>query len=316
MKIVSKNFVSSLGILSLMSSILIGGCAANIAHSPAKPPVETPAAAPSIMSQPASKTVNAGQAAIFTVSASGGAALTYQWAKNGAPISGATSASYTTAPTTASDKPAQFVVVVSNTSASVTSDAASLTVAAAGTVLLDAAASTLSFGNIGVGSSGTHSLVLTNAGTSDVTISQVLIAGAGFNVTGANGIILTPGQSTTLTSTFAPSASGAATGKLTISSNATNSPATVALSGTGVATATHSVSLSWTDTSSGVTGFNTYSSTVAGGPFAKISATPSSSPSFTDDTVQAGRTYYYVVTALNNANQESAYSAEVTAIVP
>jgi fibronectin type 3 domain-containing protein len=65
-----------------------------------------------------------------------------------------------------------------------------------------------------------------------------------------------------------------------------------------------------------VTGYNAYASTVSGGPFVKMTSTPLSSPNFTDNSVQSDRTYYYVVTALNASDQESAYSSEVTAIVP
>ena len=54
----------------------------------------------SITTQPASQTVTAGQTATFTVTATGTAPLSYQWQKNGAAISGATSSSYTTPATT------------------------------------------------------------------------------------------------------------------------------------------------------------------------------------------------------------------------
>jgi len=101
-----------------------------------------------------------------------------------------------------------------------------------------------------------------------------------------------------------------------VSSNATNSPASISLSGTGATADTHSVQLSWSNGVSGVTGFNTYSSTVSGGPYVKMGSTASSDPSYTDTSVQTGRTYYYVVTAINSSNQESGYSSEVTAIVP
>src|SRR5690349_22059672 len=66
--------------------------------------------APAVTTQPASQTVTAGQAATFTVVASGTAPLTYQWQKNGANISGATSASYTTPTTTTSDSGSTFDV--------------------------------------------------------------------------------------------------------------------------------------------------------------------------------------------------------------
>src|SRR2546430_12423039 len=82
----------------------------------------------SITTQPVNQTVTVGQTATFTVVATGTAPLSYQWQKNGTAISGATSASYTTAATTSSDNGAQFVVVVSNTAGSVTSNAATLTV--------------------------------------------------------------------------------------------------------------------------------------------------------------------------------------------
>src|SRR6202043_345481 len=87
--------------------------------------------APSIMAQPASQTVTAGQTATFTVAASGTAPLSYQWRKNGVAISGMTSPSYTPPATTTADNGAQFTVVLSNSVGSVTSSAAMLTVSAA-----------------------------------------------------------------------------------------------------------------------------------------------------------------------------------------
>src|SRR5207253_6083338 len=57
--------------------------------------------------------------------------LSYQWQKNGTAIGAATTASYTTPATTASDNGDQFTVVVSNAVGSVTSNAAALTVSAA-----------------------------------------------------------------------------------------------------------------------------------------------------------------------------------------
>jgi alpha-tubulin suppressor-like RCC1 family protein len=84
--------------------------------------------APSITAQPASVTVTAGATASFGVTAAGSAPLTYQWQKDGAPIDGATSASYATPATTIDDNGALFTVIVSNAAGSVTSTAATLTV--------------------------------------------------------------------------------------------------------------------------------------------------------------------------------------------
>ena len=89
------------------------------------------AVAPAITSQPLSQSVLIGQTATFSVTASGTAPLSYQWRKNGAALSGATAASYTTPAETTSDNGAQFTVVVSNTAGSVTSGAAILGVTAA-----------------------------------------------------------------------------------------------------------------------------------------------------------------------------------------
>jgi len=84
--------------------------------------------APSITTQPASQTVTAGQTATFSVVAAGTAPLTYQWQKNNANISGATSASYTTPATASGDNGATFRVIVTNSVKSVTSNSATLTV--------------------------------------------------------------------------------------------------------------------------------------------------------------------------------------------
>src|SRR5713226_156159 len=83
---------------------------------------------PYINTQPANQTVNVGQAATFSVVAAGTPPLTYQWQKNGADITGATLASYTTPATTTADSGEMFRVVVSNSAGKVTSNSAALTV--------------------------------------------------------------------------------------------------------------------------------------------------------------------------------------------
>jgi hypothetical protein len=83
---------------------------------------------PTITTQPQNQTVAQGSSATFTVMATGTSPLSYQWMENGMTISGATSASYTTPPTTPADNNAQFSVVVSNGTGSVTSNSATLRV--------------------------------------------------------------------------------------------------------------------------------------------------------------------------------------------
>jgi hypothetical protein len=89
------------------------------------------AVAPRLPARQSPSPVTARQTATFSVTASGTAPLSYQWQKNGAAISGGTSASYTTPAEIASDNGAQFTVVVSNAAGSVTSIGATLTVTAA-----------------------------------------------------------------------------------------------------------------------------------------------------------------------------------------
>ncbi|MBI3130146.1 MAG: hypothetical protein HYZ13_02195 [Acidobacteria bacterium] len=100
--------------------------------------VNAAATAPSITGQPANATVNAGQAATFSVTASGTAPLSYQWRKNGVAISGATSSSYTTPATTTADNGATFSAVVTNSAGSATSNNATLTVNGTSTTLPEA----------------------------------------------------------------------------------------------------------------------------------------------------------------------------------
>ena len=86
---------------------------------------------PNITSQPANQSVAVGQSATFSVAATGSATLGYQWKKNGSNIDGATSSSYTTPATSSADNGTRYSVSVSNSTGSVTSGEASLTVFAA-----------------------------------------------------------------------------------------------------------------------------------------------------------------------------------------
>ena len=91
--------------------------------------------APVITSQPTNLTVNPGQPATFTVTATGAATLTYQWYKNGTAISGATSNSYTNPAAVSTDSGSVYTVTVTNADGTVTSTPATLTVAAGSTTV-------------------------------------------------------------------------------------------------------------------------------------------------------------------------------------
>jgi fibronectin type 3 domain-containing protein len=129
-------------------------------------------------------------------------------------------------------------------------------------------------------------------------------------------LILTPGQSATLDAIFAPATAGSLTGSVVVSSNASNSLAPIALSGDGTQAVAHSVSLAWSPSASAVTGYNVYRSEVSGGPYTKLDASAVSPDSYIDSSVQAGLTYYYVVTSVTTAGVESTYSSQAAATVP
>src|SRR5271154_2816183 len=107
--------------------------------------------APSIITQPANQAVTAGQTAIFSVSASGTAPLSYQWNKNEMAISGATYSSYTTPAETTSGSGSRFTVTVSNSAGKAISNAAMLTVSASPSdVPLQIATSSLPYAEVGI----------------------------------------------------------------------------------------------------------------------------------------------------------------------
>jgi glucose/arabinose dehydrogenase len=85
------------------------------------------ATTPTITQQPESSTVAPGTSVTFSVRASGPGTLRYQWRRNGADITGATSNDYTLV-AAAGDNGAQFRAVVSNDFGSVISATATLTV--------------------------------------------------------------------------------------------------------------------------------------------------------------------------------------------
>jgi poly(3-hydroxybutyrate) depolymerase len=87
--------------------------------------------APRIVSQPANNVQPAGASASFHVTVNAGAAVRYQWQRNGVDIPAANMSWYTTPPLTQQDDGATFRVVVANDVGTAASTAAKLTVTAA-----------------------------------------------------------------------------------------------------------------------------------------------------------------------------------------
>jgi hypothetical protein len=78
----------------------------------------------------------------------------------------------------------------------------------------------------------------------------------------------------------------------------------------------HSVSLTWAPPqTSAVAHYNVYRGTVSGGPYTLLK-TNVTSTSYTDSTVKAGATYYYVTTSVNAAGSESVFSNQFKCVIP
>lgn len=76
------------------------------------------------------------------------------------------------------------------------------------------------------------------------------------------------------------------------------------------------VSLDWADPSeTDVRGYDVYRSTTAGGPYTKLTGDPVAASAFVDDGVAYSQTYYYVVAAVDTADNRGPQSAEASATV-
>lgn len=90
-----------------------------------------------------------------------------------------------------------------------------------------------------------------------------------------------------------------------------------AIGGLCVTGTARSVNLTWVaSTTSTVTGYNVYRTTTSGNGYVLLTPTPVTGFSYTDDIVQGGVSYYYVVRAVDSAGNISPNSNEATAVVP
>jgi len=108
-------------------------------------------------------------------------------------------------------------------------------VASAQTVSLSA--TTLSFGNEVVGTtSAVKKVTLTNTGSATLSISSIVVSGS-FTESNTCASSVAAGKTCTIAVMFAPPIVGAATGAVTITDSATNSPQTISTTGTGIVAA-------------------------------------------------------------------------------
>jgi hypothetical protein len=257
--------------------------------------------APTIATQPQPQTVNVGQAASFSVSATGTAPLTYQWNKNGAPISGATSASYTLTNAQLADFGSYFSVVVTSGSVSVTSNNALLTVntpsSAAPTITTQPLGQTVAPGSsvtFSVIASGTpaptyqwykNNAIIPNATSASYTFTNAQITDSGSNfsvvVTNTAGSITSNNAALTVTTNPQPPViTSALTASGTVGTvfsgytiTATNSPTSYSASGlpTGLSVNTSTGVISGTPATAGTYSVGLSATNAAGtGPTATL----------------------------------------------
>ena len=94
--------------------------------------------------------------------------------------------------------------------------------------------SSVNFGKVNINSSASQSVTLTNTGNASLTVSSVKISGPGFSLAPINTpFTLAPGGTHQLATTFAPIQAGAASGTVSVTSNASNPNLSIPLSGTG-----------------------------------------------------------------------------------
>lgn len=119
-----------------------------------------------------------------------------------------------------------------------------------------------------------------------------------------------PGESTTSPSAVIPGTSLMPIGE--VSTPDTTAPdVPVGLSATA---SDGQVALSWSDNTEGdLAGYKLYRSTTSGSGYSAVNTATLTSSSYTDTGVSNGTTYYYVVSAIDQTGNESAYSAEVSA---
>lgn len=177
-----------------------------------------------------------------------------------------------------------------------------------------ASPSTATFPNTIKGQRSVIAVTLSCNSTSPCTISgQTFTGSSEFTTSGAPSSIAAGGTAK-MKVTFAPAATGVVTGTDQIANNTTTNPLTIKFNGAGVNS--HSATLSSNTCPGSISGYTFYRSTISGGYYAQLNQTLESTPNYTDTTIAAGVTYYYVETCTNTVNEQSAFSNQVQVNTP
>ena len=150
-----------------------------------------------------------------------------------------------------------------------------------GNSVLSASPSSLSFGQITVGSNTTLPVVMTNTGSSTETLTALQTVGSGYSVSGASfPLVLNKGQGVTLNVTFTPKSTGVFNGSVFITGPNLNIPVT----GTGATTTVGQLTVAPTSLSFGNVNLGTTTSlpmtVTATGGTVTVNSASSSNPQF------------------------------------
>ncbi len=232
---------------------------------------------------PSSVSLLSGATQQFAATVSGSTNTSVTWSTTGGTVS---SSGVYTAPTTGGT----YTVTATSVADATKSASATVTVSSSVAVSVSPSSASLLTG-------GTQQFTGTVTGSTNTSIN--------WSTTG--GTISSLGYYT------APSTAGTYTVSATSAADPTKSAsAAISIS----APIQHSVDLSWTPSTSAVSGYNVYRSGQSGGPYSRINSALDTTTLYTDSTVQSGQTYYYVTTAVDSSGNESTYSNQVTAAVP
>jgi hypothetical protein len=113
---------------------------------------------------------------------------------------------------------------------------------------------TLAFGNqvLNMASAG-QAITVTNSGFVNLTVNSVAASGGYSQTSNCSGATLTPGQTCTITVTFAPTVVGSMPGAITVNDTAAGSPHVVGLTGNGILALSMSGNLTFAATNVGST---------------------------------------------------------------
>lgn len=225
--------------------------------------------------------------------------------------SGSSTISISTTGLTAGTYTATVTIIASGATNTPRTMPVTLTITAAATPTISRSPSALTFtATQGSANPTNQTVTITNSGTG--TLSWTASDNAAW-------LTLSPASGTgsgALTASINTSglAAGSYSGTITIAaSGATNTPQTVTVSLTVSAPSTSTATLTWNaNTETDLASYNVYRSTTPGVYGAAVANVPAGTMSYLSTGLQTGTTYYFTITAVDSAGNESPHSTEVS----